>query len=133
MIESITSFGLDILLYFPAFPNISIDFGIMEKASNVCVLAANFGWADLGTWGSLYDISPKDDNDNVALKCKLLSYESKNNIISLTPGQLAVIQGLEDYIIVQENDVLLICKKHEEQRIRQYVTDAKVEFGDEFI
>ena len=57
----------------------------------------------------------------------------KKQYKSLTPGQLAVIQGLEDYIIVKENDVLLICKKHEEQRIRQYVTDAKVEFGDEFI
>lgn len=119
--------------YFPACPNISIDFGLMEKASNVCVLAANFGWADLGTWGSLYDISPKDEHQNVALKCKLLSYESGDNIISLSPNQLAVIQGLEDYIVVQENNVLMICKKSEEQRIRQFVTDAKVEFGDEFI
>ncbi|MEG1587076.1 MAG: mannose-1-phosphate guanylyltransferase [Bacteroidales bacterium] len=118
---------------FPACPNISIDFGIMEKASNVFVLAANFGWSDLGTWGALYELSEKDEHDNVNLKSNTLAYESKNNIISLSSEHLVVIQGLEDYIIAEDNNVLLICKKEEEQRIRQFVTDAKVNFGDKYI
>lgn len=118
---------------FPACPNISIDFGIMEKASNVYVLAASFGWSDLGTWGALYELSEKDENQNVNLKSHTLAYESKNNIISLSSEHLVVIQGLEDYIIAEDDNVLLICKKEEEQRIRQFVTDAKVNFGDKYI
>lgn len=118
---------------FPTCPNISIDFGIMEKAENVFVLAANFGWSDLGTWGSLYELSDKDEHQNANLKSRTLSYESKNNIISASPDHLVVIQGLEDYIIAEDNNVLLICKKEEEQRIRQFVTDAKVTFGDQYI
>lgn len=118
---------------FPACPNISIDFGIMEKAANVFVLAANFGWSDLGTWGALYELSDKDENNNVSLKSKTLAYESKNNLISLSNEHLVVIQGMEDYIIAEDENVLLICKKEEEQRIRQFVTDAKVKFGDKYI
>lgn len=118
---------------FPSCPNISIDFGIMEKASNVFVLSSDFGWSDLGTWGSLYDLSEKDEHNNVNLKSNTLAYESKNNIISLSTEHLVVIQGLEDYIIAEDNNVLLICKKEEEQRIRQFVTDAKVKFGDKYI
>lgn len=118
---------------FPACPNISIDFGVMEKASNVYVAEANFGWSDLGTWGSLYDLSEKDEANNVSLKCKTLAYESNNNIISLSTEHLVVIQGLENYIVAEDNNVLMICKKDEEQRIRQFVTDAKVKYGDDFI
>lgn len=118
---------------FPACPNISIDFGIMEKAANVFVLAANFGWSDLGTWGALYELSDKDENNNVSLKSKTLAYDSKNNLISLSTEHLVVIQGMEDYIIAEDENVLLICKKEEEQRIRQFVTDAKVKFGDKYI
>lgn len=118
---------------FPACPNISIDFGIMEKAANVYVLAASFGWSDLGTWGALYELSEKDENQNVNLKSHTLAYESKNNIISTSNKELVVVQGLEDYIIAEDDNVLLICKKEEEQRIRQFVTDAKVTYGDKYI
>ena len=118
---------------FPACPSISIDFGVMEKAENVFVLAADFSWSDLGTWGALYELSEKDSNNNVSLKTDLLAYESKNNIVSLSPDHLVVVQGLNDYIIAEDNNVLLICKKEEEQRIRQFVTDAKVQFGEKYI
>lgn len=117
---------------FPACPNISIDFGVMEKASNVFMLQADFGWSDLGTWGSLYDRLAKDKEDNVVLKCKTLMYESKGNIVAV-PRKLVVLNGLEDFIIAESDNVLLICKKEEEQRIRQFVTDAKMKFGDEFV
>ena len=117
---------------FPACPNISIDFGLMEKASNVFMLQADFGWSDLGTWGSLYDRLAKDKEDNVVLKCKTLMYESKGNIVAV-PRKLVVLNGLEDFIVAESDNVLLICKKEEEQRIRQFVTDAKMKFGDEFV
>lgn len=118
---------------FPACPNISIDYGIMEKAGAVSVLCAEFGWSDLGTWGSLYDISPKDEQQNVTLKCDSLTYDSENNIIVLPKGKLAVVQGLNDYIVVESDNVLLICQKQEEQRIRHFVTDAKMKLGEDYV
>lgn len=114
-------------------PNISIDYGIMEKASNVCVLAADFGWSDLGTWGSLHDISDKDEDANVALKCETMFFDSSENIIALPEGKLAVIQGLNNYIVAESDDLLLICKKEEEQRIKQFVADSKLKYGDKYI
>ena len=110
---------------FPKCPNISIDYGIMEKAQNVYVLPSSFGCSDLVTWGSLYDLSEKDDNGNVSLHSRALFYESSGNIVTLEPGKLAVIQGLEDTIVTEHEGVLLICKKAEEQRIKQFVEDVE--------
>lgn len=117
---------------YPSCANISIDYGVMEKADQVYMLAGDFGWSDLGTWGALYDLSPKDETRNVTLKCESLLYESKNNIVALPKGKLAVIQGLEDYIVAESDEVLLICKKDEEQRIRQFVNDATVKFDGKY-
>lgn len=117
---------------YPTCVNVSIDYGIMEKASNVFVLCSDFGWTDLGTWGSLYEMSEKDQHGNVALKCNTLLYESENNIIALPQGKLAVIEGLEGYLIAESDNVLLICKKDEEARIRQFVNDAVVSFDSEY-
>lgn len=113
--------------------NISIDYAILEKAHNVHVLAANFGWSDLGTWGSIYEHAEKDEERNVTLKCKTLLYDSKENVIALPEGKLAVVQGLEGYIVAEADNALLICKKEEEQRIRQFVNDTQVKIGEEFI
>lgn len=113
--------------------NISIDYAILEKAQNVDVLSADFGWSDLGTWGSVYEHSQKDAEGNVALKCKNLFYECKDNIVAMPEGKLAVVQGLEDYIVAETDNVLLICKKSEEQRIRQFVNDTQVKIGGEYI
>jgi mannose-1-phosphate guanylyltransferase len=118
---------------FPSCPNISIDYGIMEKAQDVSVLCAEFGWSDLGTWGSLYDISPKDEHENVTLKCDSMTYESESNVIVLPKGKLAVVQGLKDYIVVESDNVLLICQKEQEQHIRQYVIDAKMKMGEDYV
>ena len=118
---------------FPACPNVSIDFGIMEKADNVYVSLGDFGWSDLGTWGALYDLSPKDEAGNVALKCKSLIYNSKDNIVVLPDNKLAVIDGLEGYLIAESDNVLLICKKDEEHTIRKYVNDAQIKLGEEYI
>lgn len=118
---------------FPACPNVSIDYGIMEKAEEVSVLCSEFGWSDLGTWGSLYDISPKDADANVTVKCESLTYDSKDNMIVLPKGKLAVVQGLEGYIVVESDNVLLICKKEEEQRIRQFVVDTQLKLGEDYV
>lgn len=118
---------------YPTCPNISIDYGIMEKSDNVYVLCSDFGWTDLGTWGSLYEMSPKDENANVTLKCDSMIYNSKNNIIALPENRLAVIQDLDGYIVAESDNVLLICKLKDEQNIRQYVNDATVNFDEKFI
>ena len=89
----------------------------MEKADNVYVSLGDFGWSDLGTWGSLYDLSQKDESENVTLKCQSLLYNSKNNIVVLPQNKLAVIDGLEGYLIAESDNVLLICKKDEEHSI----------------
>ena len=113
-------------------PNISIDYGIMEKAANVHVLCSDFGWTDLGTWGSLYEMSEKDVDANVTLKCKTMFYESKSNIVALPSDKLAVIQDLNGYIVAESDNVLLICKLEDEQRIRQFVNDVNVYQNGQF-
>ena len=116
-----------------ALPNISIDYAIMEKAENVYVQLCNFGWADLGTWGALHEASPKDQHKNVIMKGHTLLYECKDNIIAIPKGKLAVLQGLEDYLIADTDNVLLVCRKDDENSIRRYVNDVQVKLGDEFV
>lgn len=118
---------------FPACPNVSIDFGVMEKADNVYVSLGDFGWSDLGTWSSLYDLSPKDRGGNVTLKCRSLLYDCSNNIVALPNDKLAVIDGLEGYLIAESDNVLLICKKDDESTIRKYVNDTQIKLGDNYI
>lgn len=119
---------------FPYCLNISIDYGIMEKADNVYMLCVDFGWADLGTWGSLFELAKKDENNNAVLKNnKAMMYESSGNIIALDdPDRLAVIQGLDDYIVAEAGNVLLICKKDDEVRIKEFVADIQLKHGKEF-
>ena len=111
---------------------ISVDYGIMEKARNVHVYAAEFGWSDLGTWGALYDVNPKDDNQNSIVGKRVKTYDSKGCIVNAKPYKVTVLQGLEDFIIVDTDDVLLICKQSVEQQIRQYANDVKLDFGEKY-
>lgn len=113
--------------------NISIDYGIMEKAKNVYTLAVDFGWSDLGTWGSLYTIRDKDENNNASVGNNIMLYNTKNCIVNVPKNKLVVLQGLDDYIVVEEDDTLLVCRKADEQQIRQFVADVKVEKGDKFV
>jgi mannose-1-phosphate guanylyltransferase len=114
--------------YFPQCPNISVDYGIMEKADNVFVIPSSFGWSDLGTWGSLYELSEKDEAQNVSLHSDALFYEATGNVVTLESGKLAVVQGVSDMIIAEQENVLLICKKAEEQRIKQFVADVQEKY-----
>ena len=134
----ITAFGTDhetkyIESVFPACPNISIDFAVMEKAPNVYVECVEFGWSDLGTWGALYDNSLKNSEGNVTQKCKALLFNSTDNIIAMKSDKLVVASGLHDYIVADADDVLLIVPKAEEQKIRLYVNEVKLNYGDEYL
>ena len=120
---------------YPQCKSISIDFGIMEKADNVLVLLADLGWSDLGTWGSLYDHLDLDEKKNAIVGEKVLTYDCKDNVIMMPDNKLVVIEGLMDYIVVESDNTLLICKKRNEQKIKQFVNDIKTndKIGDEFI
>lgn len=113
--------------------SISIDYGIMEKADNVYVMCTDIGWSDLGTWTSLYEHSAVDKKGNALVRGEVFSYECKGNIINIAPGKVAVLQGLKDYIIVDSDDVLLIVKKDEEQKIKQYLEDVKKSTKEKFL
>lgn len=118
---------------FPACVSISIDYAVMEKAQNVYVETVNFGWNDLGTWGALYDISPKNRDGNVTQGCQVLAYNSHGNIFAVKDDKLIVVEGLEDFIVADAGDILLICPKDREQRIKQMVNDVKMNCGDKYI
>lgn len=118
---------------FPSCLSISIDYAVMEKASNVYVETVSFGWNDLGTWSALYDISPKNRDGNVTQRCRVLAYNATGNIFAVKEDKLIVVDGLNDYIIADSGDALLICPKEREQRIKQMVNDAKVNYGDKFL
>ncbi|MBT4408699.1 MAG: NTP transferase domain-containing protein [Bacteroidetes bacterium] len=112
---------------------ISIDYGIMEKAENVYVLCANIGWSDLGTWGSLYEHSDRDAYGNSQNSSQFMPFNTSNSMVQLPEGKLGVIQGLDEYIVVDTEDVLLICKKEDEQKIRQMVDEVKMLGGEKYI
>ena len=107
-------------LRYPECESISIDYAIMEKAEEIFVFPADFGWSDLGTWGSLMAQSKKDLYGNALIGNNIQMIDSKNNIVHTLRERKVVVQGLDGYIIAEENDTLLICKLSEEQRIKQF-------------
>lgn len=113
--------------------NISIDIGIMEKADNVYVYCSDFGWADLGTWGSLHENIEKDKDNNSIRGDNVFAYNLTNCIVKMPEEKLVVLQGLQDYIVVESDNVLLVCKKEDEQEIKQYVNDIKLKLGDKYL
>lgn len=113
--------------------NISIDYGIMEKASNVYTLAVDFGWSDLGTWGSLFTIRNRDEENNAVVGNNVMMYNSSNCIVNMPKDKLVVLQGLDDYIVVESDNTLLVCKKQDEQQIRQFVADVNVNKGEKYV
>lgn len=112
-------------------PNISIDYGLMEHAENVHVLLSDFGWSDLGTWESLYGLSEKDEDQNV-ISGNVKTYDSKGCIIKTPDDKLVIVQGLEDYIIAENDGVLMICKKDQEEQIKDFVGDLKSSKGKDY-
>ncbi len=112
---------------------ISIDYGVMEKADNVYVHSGDFGWSDVGTWGSIYQHSRKDRYANAGQGGEVFAYDTRNSLISLPEGKIAVVSGLKDYIVVDTDDVLMICPREEEQKIKRYIDDVRYSTGDDHI
>lgn len=120
-------------LIYPQCVNISIDYGILEKANNVYVIPSAFGWSDLGTWGSAYENIEKDYMENAVAGDNVILFDSTKNIIHSHNDKLILLQGLDDFIVVNTNDVLLICKKEKEQHIKEYVAEVKRNKGEKFL
>jgi mannose-1-phosphate guanylyltransferase len=114
--------------------NISIDYGVMEKATNVFVCLGNFTWSDLGSWGSIHEISPKDEFNNV-VKGKALMYDTRNSIVrASSPDKLIVVQGLNGYLVAEFGNVIIVCEKDQEDQFRRFVNDVKaMQGGGEFL
>lgn len=118
---------------YPQCVNISIDYGIMEKADNVYIIPSSFGWSDLGTWGSAYENLGKDYLDNAVAGNNVVVIDATKNMVHADNKKLVVLQGLDDFIVVDTKDVLLICKKDREQEIKEYVAEIKRSKGDKFL
>ncbi|MBL4678356.1 MAG: mannose-1-phosphate guanylyltransferase [Mucilaginibacter sp.] len=114
--------------------NISIDYGIMEKAPNVYVLPSEFGWSDLGTWASIYQLAEKDYVGNAVIPAdKVIMYDSSNCMVNVPEGKLVIIKGLHDFIVVESDNILMISPRSEEQGVKQVVADVKQQFGTKYV
>ena len=119
---------------YPRYPNLSIDYAILEHSEDVYMMKCDFGWADVGTWHAVYECMSKGDGDNVIVDSEAMLEESHNNGIKLPKGRLAVINGLDGYIVAEEGNVLLICKKGDSSAlVRKYVNEVQIKYGDDFV
>ncbi|MEP7318045.1 MAG: mannose-1-phosphate guanylyltransferase [Panacibacter sp.] len=118
---------------YPLCTNISIDYAIMEEAGNVYVIPSSFGWSDLGTWNSAYDSLEKDYLGNAVAGDNVMVIDATKCMVSASHEKLLVLQGLDDFIIVDTEDVLLICKKEKEQQVKEYVAEVKRNKGDKYL
>ena len=118
---------------FAECKSISIDYGVMEKAENVYVRCSDFGWSDVGTWGSVYQLSQKDRNENMLSHDGCYAYDTSKSIVSVADGKVAVIKGLNNYIVVDTDDVLLVCPRSDEQSIKKYIDDVRFDKGEKYV
>jgi mannose-1-phosphate guanylyltransferase len=118
---------------YPQCTSISIDFGVLEKADNVFVIPASFGWSDLGTWNSAWDSMDKDYLGNAVAGKKVMVVDATKCVVHVPDNKLVVVQGLDDFIVVDTKDVLLICKKEKEQEIKEYVAEVKRNMGESYL
>jgi mannose-1-phosphate guanylyltransferase len=119
---------------YPRYPNLSMDYAVLEQGKNVYVMKCDFGWADLGTWHGVYESMSRGEGDNVVVDTEVMLEDCHNNVIKLPKGRLGVINGLDGYIVAEEGNVLLICKKGDSSAlVRKYVNEVQMKYGDEFI
>jgi len=118
---------------YPQCVNISIDYGVMEKADNVYVIPSSFGWSDLGTWASAYETLEKDYLENAVAGNNVVIIDATRNMVHADNQKLILLQGLEDFVVVDTPDVLMICKKDKEQEIKDYVAEIKRSKGDKYL
>lgn len=118
---------------YPQCTNISIDYGIMEKADNVYIIPSSFGWSDLGTWNSAYENMDRDYLGNAVAGEHVMVIDATKCMVHAPNDKLLVLQGLDDFIIVDTKDILLICKKEKEQEIKEYVAEVKRNKGEKYL
>lgn len=118
---------------FPNAMNISIDYAIMEKAGNVYMMTVDFGWSDLGSWKALYEVSPKDEDNNVKRNCRVLAHDCHRCVFSASSDKVIAVAGLEDYIVVDSDNVLMIYPMQKEQEIRRVVNEVRSLMGDDYV
>lgn len=118
---------------YPLCTNVSIDYAVMEKAENVYIIPSSFGWSDLGTWNSAHENMEKDYLGNAVSGSEVMVIDATHNMVHVPNNKLVLLQGLNDYIIVDTEDVLMICKKEKEQEIKQYVAEIKRNKGDKYL
>ncbi|RYZ22272.1 MAG: mannose-1-phosphate guanylyltransferase [Chitinophagaceae bacterium] len=118
---------------YPQCSNISIDFGIMEKADNVYVIPAAFGWSDLGTWNSAWENMEKDYLENAVVGNHVMVIDAQRCVVHAPDNKVVLLQGLDNFIVVDTKDVLLICQKDKEQEIKEYVTEVKRNYGEQYL
>lgn len=120
--------------YFPSYPNVSLETGILEKQENVCVMKCDFGWGDLGTWHGIYEALPKNNDDNVVIDSDVLVENSHHNVIKLPKDKVGIVSGLNGFIVAEEGNVLLICKKEDSSSlVRKYVNEVQLRKGDAYV
>ena len=119
---------------YPRYPNISLDYAILEQCASVYVMKCDFGWADLGTWHAIYEFMNRGEGDNVVVDTEVMMEDAHNNIVKLSKGKLGVISGLDGYIVAEEGNVLLICKKGDSSAlVRKYVNEVQIKYGEDFV
>lgn len=118
---------------YTSFPNASMDMSVMERADNVYLLVGEFGWADIGTWDTLYSTLPEDADGNVIMQSRCLKYDSHNNVVSASGNKLVVLQDVDDLVIVDHGNVLMVCRKGSEGNIRKFLNDARMKLGEEYM
>ena len=119
---------------YPRYPNLSLDYAVLEQSRNVYVMKCDFGWADLGTWHSMYEAFSKVENDNVVLDSQVELEDCRNNIIKLPKDRLGVFNGLDGFIVVEHDNVLMICKKGDSSAlVKKYANEVQIKYGDEFV
>ena len=119
---------------YPLYSNLSVDYGVLEKSEDVYVMKCSFGWADIGTWHSIYESMQKSESDNVIIDSNVMLEDCQNNVIKLSKGKLGIINGLDGYIIAEHDNVLLICKKEDSSALlRKYVNEVQIKKGNEYL
>lgn len=119
---------------YPTHPNLSIDYGVLDHKDGVYMMVCDFGWADIGTWHSIYEFMSKGEDDNVIVDSDVLIEDSHNNVVKLGKGRVAVINGLDGYIVAEEGNVLFICKKGDSSSlVRKYASEVQIRYGEKFV
>jgi len=119
---------------YPRYPNLALDYAILEQGKHVYVMKCDFGWADLGTWHAIYESMTRVKDDNVVIDSEVMMENCSNNIIKLPKGKIGVFNGLDGYIVAEHDNVLMICKKGDDSSlIRKYVSEVRLKYGEKFV